>query len=340
MIEHAHKYLIVFFILIGSSTVAQNDTIRLINNDILVGEIKSMSKGILTIETAYSEKDFKIEFNKLEAINISRKCILTLTNDRIFYGKIRSETPMELTIFLIDGSSQKFQLNELIQLTTVSDVFWKRFKGSLDLGFNLTKANNNIQFTIAGNLDFTSEKWQIKSSINLLNTSQDSVVDIKRTNAMLETLRILPKKWYLLADVSFLSNTEQALTGRVSPSLGLGRFLKSTNKLFFGVNIGATYNIENYEDTNLNKNSSEAFLGSSFNMYDFKDFELNTGFKFYVGISEKGRMRIDYNINIKYDLPWDFYIKTAFTLNYDNQPAVAGTELDYIFSSGFGYKFD
>ena len=75
MIEHAHKYLIVFFILIGSSTVAQNDTIRLINNDILVGEIKSMSKGILTIETAYSEKDFKIEFNKL----ISQSFMLIFT---------------------------------------------------------------------------------------------------------------------------------------------------------------------------------------------------------------------------------------------------------------------
>ena len=340
MIELFHKHIVVIFLLICSISISQNDTIRLINNDFLVGEIKSISRGVLTMETVYSDEDFKIEFNKLEGIIINRKCILTLTNDRIFYGKIRSETPRELTIFSKDGSSQRFHLNELIQLVEVSDVFWKRFKGGLDLGFNLTKANSNIQFTVAGNLDFTSEKWRISSNMNLLNASQDSVVDIKRTNAMLETIRILSNKWFLLADVSFLSNTEQALTGRFSPSLGLGRFIKSTNKLYFGVNIGATYNIENYEDKTLNKNSSEAFIGSSFNMYDFKDFELNTGFKFYVGISEKGRIRTDYSINIKYNLPWDFYIKGEFTINYDNQPAVIGTDLDYIFSSGFGYKFD
>jgi hypothetical protein len=76
-------------------------------------------------------------------------------------------------------------------------------------------------------------------------------------------------------------------------------------------------------------------LGSTFNMYDFKDFNLNTGLKLYAGLSEKGRIRTDYDITLKYDLPWDFYIKTEFTVNYDNQPAVSGNELDYIFTSGF-----
>ncbi|MCJ7758148.1 MAG: DUF481 domain-containing protein [Gillisia sp.] len=340
MAKCAHNYLICFFILIGLTTSAQNDTIRLKNNDILVGEIKSLSAGILTMETFYSDKDFKIEFNNVEALIINRKCLITLTNDRRFYGKIQSENSGGLTIILEDGSSERFQLNELIDLVEVYDRFWKRFKGGIDLGYNFTKASNNAQFTIGGNFSFISEKWRNKGNINVLNSSQDSLNDVKRTDALLEFIRLLPKKWYLLGDVSFLANTEQELTGRISPSLGLGRFIKSTNKLYLGVTIGATYNIENYEDTSLNKTSSEAFIGSSFNMYDFEDFELNTGFKFYTGISERGRIRLDYNISIKYDLPWDFYIKTEFTSNYDNQPAVRGTDLDYIFTSGFGFKLD
>ncbi|MCJ7465341.1 MAG: DUF481 domain-containing protein [Maribacter sp.] len=334
-----HNYLLLL-LLIGLTTYAQNDTIRLKNNDILVGEIKSLSTGILTMETSYSDKDFKIEFNKVETLSIGRKCFITLTNDRRFYGNIRSENSGGVTIILEDGSSERFQLNELINLVEVFDEFWKRFEGGIDLGYNFTKASNNAQFTIAGNVGFIGEKWRNKANINVLNSSQDGLRDVKRVDAMLETIRLLPKKWYMLADVSFLSNTEQSLTGRVTPSLGLGRFIKSTNKLYFGVTVGATYNIENYEDTSFNKTSSEAFLGSNFNMYDFKDFDLNTGFKFYAGISERGRFRLDYHITLKYDLPWDFYIKTEFTLNYDNQPAVSGTDLDYIFSSGFGFKLD
>jgi len=340
MTECAHNYLLCFFILIGLTTSAQNDTIRLKNNDILVGQIKSLSTGILTMETSYSDKDFKIEFNKIKTLIISRNCIITLTNDRRFFGKIESDNSGGLTIILEDGSTERFQLTEVIDLVEIYDKFWKRFKGGIDLGFNFTKASTNAQFTIGGNLSFIGEKWRNKANINLLNSSQDSLNDVKRTDAMLETIRLLPKKWYLLADVSFLSNTEQALTGRISPSLGLGRFIKSTNKLYLGVTVGATFNIENYEDTSLNKTSSEAFLGSNFNMYDFKDFDLNTGFKFYAGISERGRFRLDYDITVKYDLPWNFYIKTQFTLNYDNQPAVSGTDLDYIFTSGFGFKLD
>jgi hypothetical protein len=334
------KLFFIFIIMLPLHGFGQNDTIRLKNNDILVGEVKSLSAGILTMETFYSDTDFKIEFNKVEAITVNRNCLITLTNDRRFYGKIQSENSGGLTIILEDGSSERFQLNELIDFVEVYERFWKRFKGGIDLGYNFTKASNNAQFTIGGNMSFISEKWRNKGNINVLNSSQDSLNDVKRTDALLEFIRLLPKKWYMLADVSFLSNTEQELTGRISPSLGLGRFIKSTNKLYLGVTIGATYNIENYQDTSLNKTSSEAFLGSNFNMYDFKDFDLNTGFKFYASLSEKGRLRTDYNITIKYDLPWDFYIKTEFTLNYDNQPAVIGAELDYIFTSGFGYKFD
>jgi hypothetical protein len=334
------KLFYIFLIVFPLLSFGQNDTIRLKSNDVLVGEIKSLSTGILTMETPYSDKDFRIEFNKIVSLSTSRKCIVTLTNDRRFYGNLRSETSGELTIILQDGSSEQFRLNELIALVEIEEVFWKRFTGSLDLGYNFTRANRNAQFTISGNFKFVGEIWQIKGNIDVLNSSQDNVKDVKRTDAMLETIRLLPKKWYMLADVSFLSNTEQALEGRTSPSLGLGRFIKSTNRLYLGINIGATYNIENYLDSSLDKTSSEVFLGSSFTMYDFEDLDLSTGFKFYTSLSERGRIRTDYNITIKYDLPWDFYIKTELTLNYDNQSAVIGSELDYIFTSGFGYKFN
>ena len=56
---------------------AQNDTIRFKDNTTLTGEIKSLSTGILTMETSFSDKDFKIDFNKVEEINISRKFFRT-----------------------------------------------------------------------------------------------------------------------------------------------------------------------------------------------------------------------------------------------------------------------
>jgi putative salt-induced outer membrane protein YdiY len=145
---------------------------------------------------------------------------------------------------------------------------------------------------------------------------------------------------YLLGDVSYLSNTEQALTGRITPSVGFGRFLISSNKLYLGLSLGFTYNIENYVDTSLNKTSGEVVLSADFNMFDFEDITLTSGIDFYASLSEKGRLRSDYDLTLKYDLPFDFYIKLGFTLNYDNQPAIAGNDFDYIFNSGFGWSLN
>jgi hypothetical protein len=118
-----------------------------------------------------------------------------------------------LTIILEDGSSKQFQLNELIALVEVNELFWKRFTGSLDLGYNFTRANENAQFTFSGNLKFVSEKWQIKSNIDVLNSSQDNVKDVKRTNAILETKRLLPKKM-VFVNRCFLSIKHRAGTIR------------------------------------------------------------------------------------------------------------------------------
>ena len=81
-------------------------------------------------------------------------------------------------------------------------------------------------------------------------------------------------------------------------------------------------------------------MGVNLNMYNFEDISLTTDLKVSPTVSEWGRVRADYNLTLKYDLPYDFYIKTAFTMNYDNEPAIEGNQYDYIFSSGFGWEFN
>lgn len=335
-----NKFLIIALLLISSFLSAQNDTISLKNNNILVGEIKALAKGVLTMETSFSDSDFKIEFNKVVGLNIQRKCIIVLTNGRRRFGNVKSNEKGSVEIKTENGTSEQFNLNEIIALEEVYAKFWDRIKGSIDLGFNFAKANKNSQFTIGGKLNYIDKRWLFEGSINVLNSSQDNSDNTQRTDAKLEIIRILAKKWYLLGEVSFLSNTEQAIDGRVSTNLGGGKFLVSTNKLYLGLTLGLTYNIENYQDSSLDKTSTESFASLGFNMFDFEDIDINTTLQLYPSLSEKGRVRSDFDLTLKYDLPWDLYIKLGFTLNYDNQPAIAGNYSDYILTTGFGWDFD
>ncbi len=340
MTSKVSLYLIPVLLLLSSISFAQNDTIQLKNNDILVGEVKSLFTGIIIIETFYSDEDFKIEFNKVETLFIQRKCLIVLTEGRRRFGNIRSATPGTIEIILEDGKIEHFKLEEIIAIQLVEKNFWKRFHGSIDLGFNAVKANNKTQINLGGDLNYFGEKWRLEGQFTMLGAAQDSTENIKRTDASLELHRIFSEKWYLLGHVSFLANTEQALDGRLGTSLGVGRLIITTNKLYLGFSVGINENFEGFVDQSLNKSSSEALISSILNMYSFKDLTLKTGIKFYPSLTVKGRLRANYDFTLKYDLPLDLYIKTEFALDFDNQPAILGNKYDYILTFGVGWDIN
>ena len=334
------NYLIAFFLLVGLMAYGQNDTLRLKNNDQLVGEIKSVITGVLTMETAYSDDDFTIDMGEVREMIIERKCIILLTRGRDRFGYIRSEEPGKVTIRDDSGSVENVSIRSVIGLQEVEDSFWSRFKGSIDLGLNVTKASNAKQFNIAGRLAFTGRKWIIDSNINNLTSTQDDAEDVKRLDANLEALRLLPRDWFLTADLTYLQNTEQAIDARWSPSLAVGNLVVSTYRMYLGLSAGFNVNLENFVDSSLDKTSGELLMQAEFNMFDFEDLDLTANLKAFPSLTERGRFRSDFTFNISYDLPWDFYIKLGLTVNYDNQPAINDNQYDYIVKTGFGWSFN
>ncbi len=330
----------MFIFLLPCLCSSQNDSIQLKDNSILIGEIKSLARGVLIIKTSYSDSDFHVEFKKVQSLSIERKCLVLLTQNRRRYGFVKTTELGRFTLTLPDGTEEQYRINEITKLDEIYDQFWDRFKGSFDLGFNFTKANSFTQLSVGTELSYIDPKSVITGTLNALSTGQAEVVDTRRTDANIEYLRLLGKSWYLMGSVAFLSNTEQALDGRISPSLGAGRFLVSTNQLYYGVSMGLTYNIEKYVDITLNKTSTEAFIFNNFNIFDMKDFDLTSNLNIFPSLSESRRLRTDFNVTSKYKIISDFYVKIGFTINYDNQPAVEGNEIDYNFTSGVGWKFN
>ena len=208
----------------------------------------------------------------------------------------------------------------------------------MDIGSNFTKANNNRQYSFAGKISYLSNNWQHKTEYNLLKSSQDNTENIEHIDWLIDTKRFIKNQWYLNANTSFLSNTEQGIKGRLTPSLSAGKYFFKTNKLYLLGGMGLTYNYEKYYDNTLDKNSTELLLGTQFNMFNFKNIDFYTNLTCYKSLSEKGRLRSDINLNLKFDLPYDFYLKTGIQMNYDNRPAIVGAVLDYVFTSGFGWE--
>lgn len=332
------RFSVIFlFLLFPFVFFAQNDSIWMKNNDILVGELKSLSKSVMTLKTSYSDKDFKIDFDEVSAFSTERLCTVYLTDRSRYTGKIKRNNSGMLQIVNAKKVLQEFDIKKLLSLAEINEKFWDRFTGALDLGFNMSKTNNNRQLTFAGNIKYSSDQWNTKFSYNALYSDQDNTERIERKEFSFSGQRFI-KKWYLEVNLGYLSSTELGIKNRINPGLGLGKFISTTNKLYFLAGAGLNYNIEEYFDDTLNKKSTELRLLTQFEMFNYQDFRLFTNVTGYPSISEKGRFRVDYNLVLKYDLPFDFYIKADFTSNYDNQPAVEGNNFDYVFSSGIGWE--
>jgi hypothetical protein len=328
--------LLAFFPMV---LMGQKDTLWVKNGNVLYGEIKSLSSAVLKMETPYSDDDFTIDYDEVDKIYIERECLIILTGGIRVLGYLRSYESNQVTITDEQGEEAVYSLKYVTTIETIEKKFLQRFDANIDIGLNLTKANNLRQFNIGGGVHYRGFKWFSDFDISSLISNQDSVAETQRTNANLAATRMLSEKWFVRGTGSFLSNTEQNLKGRYSARLGAGRFLANTSKLVFGVLGGLNYNIENYEDSSLNKESTELYLSSNLNMFNFSDFSLYTRIDFYPSLSEGGRLRVDYILNTKYDLPYDFYIKAELQFNYDNQPVPGASDLDYVLNTGVGWEF-
>ena len=318
---------------------AQHDSLIFKNGDIIVGEIKSMDKGILTIETDYSDKDFVIEWSGIKRIYSKRIFLVSLSDGRRINGSIQSiENKTNVNITDTDGQKTEALLDEIVFLKGLKREFWSRMKAKIDVGLSFTKDNNLRQLTVNTNVGYLAHKWQLDGYYNFITSSQDSVETIKRTDGGVSFRYFLKRAWFLGTSVTFLSNTEQALDLRSVGKLGAGIYLIQTNKTYWTTGAGLSFNNESFTNETHGRNSLEAYAGTELNMFDVGDLNLLSSLFIYPSLTESGRWRTDFRFDSKYDLPFDFYIKLGLTLNYDNKPAIAGNTLDYVLGFSVGWE--
>jgi len=336
------KTALFLILLISACTLghAQTDTLLLDTNTIIIGEVKSMNRGVLTIETNYSDSDFTIEWLEIKKIYTESVFLNSLTDGRRIVGSLRSNEDNSINITNREGTVEaQVQIAQIVFLQPLNEGFWSRLDAAVDFGVSFTKANNLKQFTFGTNLKYTEDKWSALINANMLRSTQDNSEDIRREDASFVFNYFLPKDWYLSPQVSLLSNTEQLLDLRAIVSMGVGKYLVNTNKMYWGVLTGLSYNNEQFSSDAEDRSSVEGILGTELNMFDAKDLSIISRLITYPSFSESGRWRVDWNFDLKYDLPLDFYVKTGITLNYDNRPTLGASDSDYYWKLAFGWEW-
>lgn len=331
--------LFTVMILTAASSNAQ-DTLRLMNGDILHGEIKSLNKSILIMETDYSDSDFKIEWNEIAEITSGRMFTILLSSKEKIYSRFKNSEKEGYTILVYnDTMEREVSINEIVIIEEIQNSFADRFNASISSGFTVTKANNSKQFSLRANASYHAKSWKLSGNFNDVRSTQDEVEPVERIDASVNFQYLFYKNWYAGINNEFLSNTEQQIDLRSTQTLSIGNMIVRNNKLYLSASSGLTLNREKYSNETEVFNSREGFLGAEFNAYDIGDLNVLTTFYYYPGITENDRNRVNFSIDLKYDFPLDFFIKFGYTLNYDNKPPNNGAQSDYVFQTTLGWEF-
>jgi len=332
----------IFFLafLLGTTVLkAQTDSLVMTNGHVLIGEIKGMSRSIITVETDYSDSDFKIDWDEVSQIYGNQYYLVTLSDGTRLNANINTNPDNTDSIILtVDGEDVTTSIGDIVYMKPLEGDFISRMSASVSIGYNITKANNLHQFNSRINLGYLANYWSLAASYDAVRSTQDEVDPIRRTNAKADFNYFLKNDWFILVSQEFLANDEQLLELRSTTKSGVGKYITHTNSTTFGMSAGAVWNNESFTDETPNRNSAEAFIGAQLDMFDIGDLSLLTSLSAYPSITEKDRFRADFKFDMKYDLPHDFFITLGYTHNFDNQPIEGAAKNDFVFQTSVGWE--
>jgi hypothetical protein len=319
---------------------AQTDTLILINDDIIVGEVKFMNRGVLEVETDYSDADFKIEWDKIKSIVVNNSYLITLSSGEIINGRFFTTQSGLIVITDGDGLETAADQDEIVYIKKVEQSFLSRLDASIDIGYSFTKAQNVNQISGRTALGYLANTWSVNAFYNSVLTAQDSVDNISRNEGQVQFKQFLPKDFYIPVTINVLTNTEQQLELRTTGQLGIGKYFIHSNQAYLTLDIGGAYVSEQFSNSETgDRNSWESYASIALNLFDIGDVNLKTTGTLFPSLTERGRARVNYSLDFKYDLPLDFYIGTGLSLNFDNEPAENASRLDYVIQSSVGWEW-
>ena len=328
---------LAMFIIGGSGVAYAQDVVITTNGDRLVGEIKSVEKDVLTLETPYSDADFKIEWEDIVSIASDRQFLVETFDGRRVSGALKPDPAKKLVVLVADTS---VQLSDVSAVQPFERTFWARFDTALDFGYSMTRTNSAKQLSLGANLSYRDERYVDVVFANVFSSTQENAPETQRWDVANDFRRLLGSRWYANTTQEFLNSEEQGLDLRTTIGGGGGRYLLRSASQYLALGGGLAWTNEIYTDPALEtKDSAEAYLGTEFMTEKLKITDLITRFTWYPSLTIDDRYRLAFRFDLDFNLPGDWYFRVGYFDNYDSQPPVGFSSNDYGWSNAFGFKF-
>lgn len=296
------------------------DTVHLYNGDVITGKILSFEQGRLKID-AQGPGVVNIKWHKIVTIRGGSR--IYKVEDRvgeIYIGNIMaSKDSGEIDV----GAQPAHAINlaDVVRVFPLEDDWYRGFKGNLGAGLNYAKSSDVLTANAEYNLYYIISKWRFINDFSYVSTKTENEPTSVRVQVNFQALYALPDKWVLSEISSFSRNDELGIKSRISFNAGGGNNLIQTEKQRLLALSGIVHNSERSVESNDVVSNFEWPVSLQHIIYSFANPDLTSSSEItsYVGMTEKGRYRID----ISTDITWEFInnvsLQLSFYYNYDNK---------------------
>lgn len=329
--------------IVGSPAFARdkNDVIWLTNGDRVTGEIKQLEHGRLRLNTD-SLGDVHIEWEDIVRIESDYEFQFERSDGRRITGTIDKTPDQDKITLTNEEQTITFAHEKVVRISQSEDTFWDRLRGSMTFGYTFTKASNVAQ----GNLGFhATHRTEIRSFSldgSTIITSDQTSESTQSSDLSFNMTRFRKNRWFSTYLLNFESNDELGLNLRTSIGAGLGRYLIQSNISELALAGGLLATAETLEGDVSSQENIEGMLGLNYSRYIFHDptVDLSVGLSIFPSITESGRIRAQFDINLRWELIADLYWDMTYSNTFDSD-AASGTETtnDYGVATSLGWSF-
>ncbi len=336
------------------SAAPKTDIVYFKNGDKLTGEIRSLGRGRLNLNTD-ATGTIAIEWDKISGIVSDQHIQIETVSGIRYVGSLKTSEKVSEIIVLTNNGLQALDAERIIVMEPIEDRGIDALDIDFTVGYNFAKAGGVASTNLGVNMDWRSliriESLKFSTTI----TDSDTLEASKRMTLGFQHTRLFNNRWFSNGNLTFEKNDELGLNLRTSIGVGGGRYLVQSNRMLWSLDAGLQVSREDQsvepelQDSREDQaaeseytDSLEATFTVKWDWFIFQDPELDwsTTVQLVPSLTESGRVRGELDTSLQWeiinDLKWGFALYGSF----DNQPqSTTGETSDYGINTTVTFEF-
>jgi hypothetical protein len=335
--------LFFLLVLIPSLMMAQRaDIVILRNGDKLTGEIRKLDRGMLEFKPDRMSV-ILIDWVRVVFLSTEYQFDLELESGERHIGTLEKAEDEGKLVVVSDGGRKVLDVLSVVRINPLAKKFWNRLRGYLDAGLSFQRAQEKLEWKLAGKATYRGEKWTMQTEVSSYFSRQKNVEGTTRNDGAVVYQRILNNRWTAVLLTTHEQNDELNLDYRALIGGTFGRFLVQNNRNFLVVSVGLTGTREKYSDSEDIGYNAEALLSIWYEAFKYSSPRLNFAaiFNVFPGITSWGRVRTNLSARLSFEVFRDFFFTLDGFHNFDSRPpGELAVKHDYGINTSISWSFN